>query len=140
VRLRQQGGNAADHVANRERLGQVGIDAEFHAGLLVRFPPLGSQHDDPQPAVVRVRPQHSADVVAVASGHHDIKEDKLGRRLGDRGQGRITVGHGAHLMPFFPHEESQSPQDIRVVVGDQNRRHDRFPINCRRFAGDPLLV
>ena len=85
----------ADDLPGRERLDDIIIGAQGKAQQLVHFLALGCQHDDGH---VADRPDIRAQLGAAAPGHHDIKDDQVGRGLLKGLHDVASPEYGVHVI------------------------------------------
>jgi hypothetical protein len=116
----QRGAYPGQQLVHAERLGDVVVGAGVegvHLGLL-GVP--GRQHDDRgrRPAAQALDHGH-----AVHVGQPEIEDHQVGRGTTGRGQPRRTVGGDGHLVPSGGEGDAQGPQQLPVVVDDQDAGH-----------------
>src|SRR5580658_9443548 len=92
----EDGLDAGEQLAGRERFGDVVVSAEFKAEDAVVFSGTGGDEDDGDGAEGGMIAQAAADVEAVSAGNHDIEEEKGGGLAlglgGEIGGGGIDAG------------------------------------------------
>src|SRR6266851_9815667 len=95
VRLRppKHGVDTCQHLADRERLGDVVVGAELEADDLVDLGVLGGDHDDRHPAVLA---QRAAEVEAAHARQHQVEQDQVGPRGSCAAEARGPVAGFLH--------------------------------------------
>ncbi len=113
VHPRQQDGRT-------DRLGDVVHRAHRQAAPLVLRRAARGQEDDGNVARGGMRLELPADLVAVQAGHHDVKQDQVGRRvgLGDAQRLLAVVGHLDEVMVA-----QQRGHEREVVGGVVHHQH-----------------
>ena len=114
--------HAQHELGGGERLGQVVVGAVLEAGDAVDRRAAGRQDEDRRAARLLVAADGPDDGPAVELGEHQVEDDERRRvRLDGVERGR-PVGRGhdteAVALQVRPHE----PDDLRVVVDDEDRR------------------
>ena len=113
----QRRGEARDELARAERLRDVVVGAGLQRTDLLLLLADGRQHDDRRLRPLAQRPGH---LDAVAVGQHEV-DDRGVRRMERREVERLLRrrrGHG--LEPGVAQDDAQRPQDLRLVVDDED--------------------
>ena len=115
----QRGLQARDELARAERLGHVVVGAGLQRAHLLVLLADRAQHQDRH---LRPLAQRARDVDAVAVGQHEV--DDRGRRRAQRGRVQRLLGRRRleHLEARVAQDDLQRPQDLRLVVDDQDAR------------------
>src|SRR5579859_5368375 len=85
--------DAGQHLAHRERLGDVVVGAKLEADDLVDLGVLGGDYDDRHPAVLA---QRAAEVEAAHTGQHQVEQDQVRPRGPGGAQARRAVAGLLH--------------------------------------------
>ena len=110
-----------DQLLDRERLGDVVVDAEAQALDLVGGGVACGQEDDRHPrAGAFVLAQAAGHLEAVEVGQHDVEHDQVGPALLDGGQ-RLATGRGPlDLEAVVAEGEGDQLGDVLLVVDGQH--------------------
>src|SRR5581483_4394935 len=108
---------AGEQLVDAERLRHVVVGARIERCHLLALVADDGEHDDRHGAP---RPQLARDVGAAAVRENEVEDDRVGRR--DRGGSERTLGRvgGIDLVPGAAQARLERPQDVRLVVDDQD--------------------
>ena len=119
----QHRADPGDHLGAAERLDDVVVGAHLEADDAVELAPAGGQHHDRH---VRVAPQRSADVTAVAVGKRQVQEDEV-RLDALRQFERLGGGPGHHGLEALAFERLRERRRDRLLVLDEEDHARSLP-------------
>jgi hypothetical protein len=120
----QQGFDAGDELAGAEGLGDVIVGAHFEADNAVGFIAARGQHENGKPVEGFVLADFTANVQAGHFREHQIEQEKIGRRLLERGEAAGAVEGGVDLKAFVGKVIADQFNDIAIVFNDQYAFHE----------------
>jgi hypothetical protein len=112
ARAAQEGPQARNHLAARERLHDVVVGAELESDDAVGLRAAGREHDDRH---LRPAAQLAAEVAPVAVGKGDVQQHDVGLRLGEADE-RVGHGVGDHRLESLARERARERLGDRALV------------------------
>ena len=112
--------DADDELGGAERLREVVVGAVLETGDAVDGRAAGRQHED-RDVAVGLPADRADDGAAVELGEHEVEDDQGGIVVLDRGQRGRPVAGGHDLVPLALQVRAHEPDDLRVVVDDEDR-------------------
>jgi hypothetical protein len=126
------GANPRHQLAGAERLGHVVVRAELEAGDTIGFTGPRGEHDDRH---IAGPAQCARDIEPVRLRQCQVEHHEIGPAPGDLAEriGAVCGGHDVEpgALQVIPHE----PQDLGLVVDDENALHGRVIVGAKR-GGD----
>src|SRR5258708_19108937 len=122
----EDGAHALGDLARAEGFGHVLVGATQQAALAIDLLALGTEHDHVRAIERRVLFDLLADFVAVHVRHHDVHENQRRSQAADTPQALFAGGRGPHGVALPLQPIAHRPQDVRLVVDDEDwPRHVR---------------
>ena len=120
ARAAQRGAQAGDQLVGAERLGHVVVGTRVERPHLLLLLSQRGQHEDRH---LRPLADRAADVDAVPVRQDQVEDGGVGRLERRRVQGVPRALRGDHLEAGVTQDHPQRPQDLRLVVADEDAGH-----------------
>src|SRR6516162_8102416 len=114
----QEGIRAGQQFSELERFGHIVVGAQIQTQDDILLLTLRGEHDDRhvQPAAAH----HTADLVAIDLGQHDIQQDQIGLSVHRQRKAPFAVGGTQHRETEVLERVLQSEQQSHLVFDDEN--------------------
>ena len=119
----EPGVDAAQQVVLQDRLGQIIVGAEAHAGALIHPLALGGEKDEGDRPGSPVAAEGFEDLIAVQLRHHDVTDHEVRRLASSHVQADQTVGSRRHLEMFAFEDHGQFAPHLGMIFDDQDFVH-----------------
>nr|WP_245941533.1 hypothetical protein [Cereibacter changlensis] len=112
-------------LAGRTGFGEIVVGPEVEACDAIDFITTGSQHQDRNGAFAADPAQ---DLYATYPWHHDVEDNDLWLRIGERGEAAAPVGEVCNGKAFLLEVFGKELGELGVIVNEQNWNHRRTSI------------